>query len=194
MFSQNDEEAVIKKFFGEAKGRFLDLGAYDGRSLSNTHALALRGWSGVAVEASPLAHLALRETYKGRSDIECVCAAVTADLDGSIMLWESADALSTTVSANYEVWKKSAKFNEVRVPAVSLKTFLEAHPGPYDFVSVDTEGTSAELALLMPWAELGTRLVCVEHDGRYGDLTRTLGAIGFSVLSYNGENVLLGRL
>ena len=53
MFSQRDEEQVILDHFGDRVGTFLDVGAYDGITFSNTHALALKGWSGVCVEASP---------------------------------------------------------------------------------------------------------------------------------------------
>jgi len=55
MFSQNDEEKHIVRFFRDKidKGSFLDIGAYNGKAFSNTHRLALNGWSGVCLEPSP---------------------------------------------------------------------------------------------------------------------------------------------
>jgi hypothetical protein len=52
MHSQNDEERHILDAFREGpEGNFLDIGAYDRITLSNTYCLALKGWSGVCVEA-----------------------------------------------------------------------------------------------------------------------------------------------
>ena len=39
MYSQNQEEKYILKHFKDKQGTFLDLGAYDGKELSNTRAL-----------------------------------------------------------------------------------------------------------------------------------------------------------
>jgi len=52
MHSQNDEERhILDAFRGRPEGNFLDIGAYDGITLSNTYCLALKGWSGVCAEA-----------------------------------------------------------------------------------------------------------------------------------------------
>ena len=36
MYSQRDEELHILGYFGDKVGRFIDIGAYDGKSFSNT--------------------------------------------------------------------------------------------------------------------------------------------------------------
>ena len=54
LYSQNNEQTYILEAFAEkSDGRFLDIGAYDAKLLSNTRALYERGWSGVMVEPSP---------------------------------------------------------------------------------------------------------------------------------------------
>jgi len=64
MYSQNNEEDVILNYFGSFVGTFLDCGANDGVTLSNTRALAERGWCGVLVEPSPKAYARLKENCK----------------------------------------------------------------------------------------------------------------------------------
>ena len=44
MRSQNNEEALVKQYFGTKHGTFIDIGANDGITLSNTYAAAQRGW------------------------------------------------------------------------------------------------------------------------------------------------------
>ena len=57
-YSQNNEqEIIINLFKGKRDGKFLDIGANNGVTLSNTFALAnFYGWSGLLVEASPKAY------------------------------------------------------------------------------------------------------------------------------------------
>ena len=49
IFSQYNEDEIITEFFGNYAGTFLDVGAYDGISDSNTHALSLKNWRGVYI-------------------------------------------------------------------------------------------------------------------------------------------------
>ena len=50
-YSQTGEQQVIFDYFGpEFKGTFLDIGANDGVTFSNTYGLSLKGWRGVCVE------------------------------------------------------------------------------------------------------------------------------------------------
>lgn len=50
MYSQNDEEAIIMRYFANRTGRLLDIGAADGMTNSNSLALIERGWRAVLVE------------------------------------------------------------------------------------------------------------------------------------------------
>lgn len=81
MYSQNNEELYITNYFTGRKGVFADFGANQGTLLSNTYALALHGWSGIAVEPSPDAFKGLRETYKGNVLVELFNCAV-GEVDG----------------------------------------------------------------------------------------------------------------
>lgn len=54
VYSQNGEDGILAEVFrrlGIHSGTFVEFGAGDGRSLSNTLALAEKGWSGVWIEA-----------------------------------------------------------------------------------------------------------------------------------------------
>src|SRR6187401_1248386 len=65
-YSQNNEqEIIINLFKGKQSGTFLDIGANDGVTLSNTFALANDyGWTGLLVEASPKAYERLIKNYE----------------------------------------------------------------------------------------------------------------------------------
>ena len=65
-YSQNNEQEIILNLFKGRTGTFLDIGANDGITLSNTYALSLQGWKGLLVEASPKAYERLVKTYEGK--------------------------------------------------------------------------------------------------------------------------------
>jgi len=55
IYSQNLEQNYILEYFKDRRGTFIDIGANDGLTLSNTRALVELGWRGVFVEPSPMA-------------------------------------------------------------------------------------------------------------------------------------------
>jgi FkbM family methyltransferase len=200
-YSQNNEQAVIVRYLGQLPpGRFLDLGAFDGKTYSNTFALAEVGWSGVCVDASPLAFKSLCLNHRDRPGIECVLVAVTPETTGDATLWETADAMSTLIEEGAQKWapyvaerggKLEDMFAPVTVACLNVADFSAQYPGPYDFVNIDLEGLSVDVAKLLPFDEFNTRLVCVEHDNQYAKLTKHFA--DWAVVHYNSENVIFRR-
>ena len=164
MYSQNDEEKYILEYFGEKKdGRFLDLGAYDGLTFSNVRALAERGWSGVCVEASPQCFVKLQENMKPFPQVQLICAAVSRLQTGIIKFFDSAGAVGSTSEEHYEKWKPHQDdFSEIYVAQAPLFQLREM--GPFDFVSVDLEGTSYHvLGEILEHPKL-PQMICIEVD------------------------------
>ena len=194
MYPQRDEEAVILKVFqGMEPGRFLDIGAYDGKTFSNTLALAERGWSGVCVEPSPTAFVGLLKTHGANPRITLVNAAVN-DGHGMVRFWDSGgDAISTTDPDHKAKWIKKANvpYREIYVRAITVPLLLQEFPGPYDFVDIDTEGTSADLFMQMPWRGIRPRAICVEYDDKKNMILQHAAQCGYRLRRKFPENLLL---
>lgn len=189
MYSQHDEERVILKLCGE-NGRFLDIGAWDGVTFSNTRALAEKGWGGCLVEPSQVPYEALQKLYGGNEKYVLINAAVALER-GVIDLWESEDAVSTTQFKHYEQWKNHAKFTgRRRVKAITVPDILVGL-GAFNFVSIDTEGTSVDLLKSLDMANMRPTAVCVEHDQRKVEIRNYAESCGYKVVYENGENVIL---
>lgn len=197
-YSQNDEQSRILNHFYGFTGSFLDIGANDGVTLSNSYALALLGWSGWLVEASPTAYDRL---LKHRSDN---CKLSTYQLaigsyDGEITLHESGGLLGTgdiaLVSSIKEEelkrWESlNIPFNLVTVPCVTfttlLKTMGQTH---FDFVTIDIEGMEKEVVPQIDFNALGTKMAIIEWNGHDADLyDGIMRNFSFSLTHVNAEN------
>ena len=201
-YSQNDEERVIlETFAGKTDGRFLDIGAYDAKMLSNTRALYEQGWSGVMVEPSPEPFVGLLREYGHDPRIELVHVAVGRE-GGLVKMTLTPDALSTTNEGNLGRLREGGfQFSGTAwVYEVSLYGLLSRFAGPFDFVSIDVEGGSAELFLqfleFLPYRHSMVSyptMFCVEHDHRAEELKAAAAKQGYAEVLRNGENQIFVR-
>lgn len=207
VYSQNNEEShILNKVGNKTNGIFLDIGAFDGKWASNTLALVERGWSGICIEGSPFSFSKLFVEHKNRPDILLLNAIVSHEPVGNdriVRFWESPNSAASTINQqNYDKWKDRIRgegydsFKEMFVPKVSIDEVLswaKTHYPQIDFVSIDVEGGSVDLALKFDPDAFGTSLLCVEHDGRYVELANHFAKKGFYPVSNNAENMILHR-
>lgn len=195
MYSQRDEEPVILEFFaGRDEGRVLDIGAYDGKTFSNTLALIERGWGGTLIEASPGPFEAMCRLHADRTDRINLVNVCLGDESGKVIpFYASNDAVATDDPAHFEKWKAAANFTPTFMASTYIGAVLQQLPGPYEFVNIDVEGRMTEkLFKSLPFFDLGTELICVEHNGTNAkevERWATMGAdMGFNLAHTTGEN------
>ena len=187
-YSQHNEEKILLDHFGERNGKLLDIGAFDGKAFSNTLALIERGWSAVLIEPSARAFDKLMGLHKGNPKVTLVQALVTAHPGTLRRFHQCGDALSTTEQRNLDIWHET-EFVETWVPPLSVEDLMSIFPGPYDFVNIDTEGTSVDVwEALLPLTFRWPEVVCVEHDGL------PVEPKGYERIYYDGNNVILKRV
>lgn len=131
-------------------GVFLEIGANDGYSQSNTYFLErARNWTGILIEPSPALFERCRRT---RPSAYCVRAAcVGAAASGDVVDLVDLDLQSVTLGQqpNAEEARRLAQpgGRKYSVPATTLSAVIDASPySGIDFMSIDVEG--AELSVL----------------------------------------------
>ena len=196
MYSQFDEETYfLRSLAGIPVGRFLEIGAFNPTLYSNSRALYELGWSGVLVEPSPGPMSTLLKAYGDDPRITLVQAMVTTRREWTgggggylVKLEASDDAFSTDVRENFDKWRATKHFRgSIQVPVISLDYLLSFFP-LFDFISIDTEGTSVDLFAEMIRLYVRPRCVVVEHDLRFGDLDRAARIGGYRLLHENTTN------
>jgi FkbM family methyltransferase len=190
-YSQGEEQEHILAAVGPT-GRFVDIGAWNAKDLSNTRALYELGWSGVMIEPSPEPFLGLLKEYGQEPRIDLICAAVGFERTMS-RFYATADALSTSSEENYEKWKESGGFyGSFYTPVVTISEILNQF-GAFDFVSIDAEGTSVDLFHALLATAMRPAAICVEHDNRIVECTAKAQAEGYRMVYMNGENMVFAR-
>jgi FkbM family methyltransferase len=208
MYSQNNEEAIIVDLLSATSNgerTFLDIGAYDGKTFSNTLRLVELGWSGVCVEPSPSAFMKLLALHWDHPSLSLVNAAVITDamaedLSGLRIFYDcGGDAVSTLSLQHTVKWGRSGvQFRPFYSMPVRMSELLRQQGGAgYSFINLDVE--SLNLELFQEMHRLGVfaspllRVVCVEHDSHDAVMAGVMQKYGFSVAARNPENLIFYR-
>jgi FkbM family methyltransferase len=195
------EDQVIEAYFGATAslrssvcGAFLDIGAADFETYSNSKLLWERGWSGVLVEPDPYALHKLLELHPQLPRIQLICAAFGERCE-LLRFWNSAGALVTTSDqAKMELWKREVCYRDMFFPMVTAADVEAVGGSHYDFVNLDVEGVNADVLKLLPLARWGVRCLCVEHDNRDAEILAYCAGQGLGrKLLRTAENLILAR-
>lgn len=164
--SQFGQEGVLEEVFkrlGVGPNPWcVEIGAYDGHTLSNTwNLINVHGWHSVQIEAEPDRFAALSECYAGRPDVHCLNARVEslAGLLAATPLPPVFDLACIDVDGDdYQLWQSLAPYR----PRVVL---VECNPTfGWDVEYVPKRGGclgASALSLLHLGESLGYRLAAV---------------------------------
>jgi FkbM family methyltransferase len=192
VYSQRDEQRHILAALGDTTGRLLEIGSYHPTVFSNSRALIERGWGAVMIEPSPECFLTLLKEYGKNERIDLICAAVGIER-GLARLYATADAVSTTDRAQYERWKTAGGFyGSFHTPVITIADILNQF-GAFDFVSIDTEGTSKELFRVLLQTGMLPRCICVEYDQHLNECLGIGLSAGYKLIYQSGENLVFSR-
>lgn len=180
------------------RGFFVEFGAADGKTLSNSWLLEKRfAWTGILSEPARCWHDALRANRDCRIDTRCVWTAT-----GESIPFTEADLFSTASRfVGADRWAGiRAKGGSYDVPTVSLNDLLVEHDAPaeIDYLSIDTEGSEFEILSRFDFARWRIKVITCEHNftairGPLHDLLASKGyARKFTHLSQHDDWFVLG--
>lgn len=177
--SQYGQDRFVAQWFKMQRGGvFLDIGAHDGVSYSNTAYLERElGWTGLCVEPNPAPFQRLQR------ERSCQCRQVAVGnapgitrflqvsgygemlshiIDPTTTAHDGKQATVETLSA-----EGRCQTREIEVPIAPIDALLrEADVSHVDFVSIDTEGGEFDILKSMDWAALGVQVMAVENNDR----------------------------
>jgi FkbM family methyltransferase len=146
-------------------GYFVEFGGADGIKFSNSYALETElGWSGIVAEPARIWYPALRRNRACAVDDRCVWSASGETLrfnQPAIAVHSTIDSFSASdMHAHTRV--EGERYD---VTTVSLTDLLDGWQAPrrIDYLSIDTEGSEADILEALDWDRYDIRLITVEH-------------------------------
>lgn len=180
---------------GTGPGFFVEFGATDGLSLSNTWLLEKKlGWTGILAEPAKTWHGALERNRSCIIDRRCVARASGQQyqfLEVANCVEGTPELSSIEGYANNGDWASSIRLkNSTRydVETVSLDDLLDQHnaPSQIQFLSLDTEGSELEILQAYDFNRRKIHAICVEHNY----VTKTRSEIRLLLLEMGYRQVL----
>jgi FkbM family methyltransferase len=165
---QADQDVLAYLYFkGRRDGFFLDIGAYDGKTYSNTYALEQIGWKGVCLEPLPDAFARLRQNRR----CDCYNLAMsdkpeeTADFIRAAGV-ETLSGLESKMAPGHKDWilREQGTVERIRVKTITFGDLMSRYPGisRIDFLSLDVEGAEASILESIDFSAYRFGLVAIE--------------------------------
>jgi len=173
-YSQHGEQLIIEQYFGlRFKGTVLDIGANDGKTLSNSLACIERGWSGVLVEPSLEAFGKMSELHADNKAVQCINFAIF-DKEGEFDFYDNGThlnkgdtaLLSTLLEGELDRWKGSHnQFTKTKTKCITFKQLMkQSKYKTFDLISIDAEGADYCILTQMDLRLLGCEMLLVETN------------------------------
>jgi len=177
-----EDRIVWRVFRGRTRGYFVEVGAYDGMTLSNTYFLEQMGWHGLLIE--PIAQLCERAAQsRPRSRVvHGACGKRGSCGTTKFTITQNVPVLSFLHADQEHVdrcLREGATLIEVEVPLITLDDALlneRRNPPPFggaweakkgwciDLVSIDTEGCELEVLDGFNLERFRPRILVIEND------------------------------
>src|SRR3990167_724466 len=158
-FGGQDRWVIDEVFRGKRDGFFLDLGAADGFSESNTYILEkIYGWRGICIEPNPLLFKQLTEKFKRT----CTCVQKVVDAEESDVefmfsgqmggiIHEDTDNNPNQRSGRIEKSREAGRINMVKTTTLEKILDQLGAPSIIDYFTIDVEGAETRILRNFPF-------------------------------------------
>ena len=169
---------VLDTLNHKKNGFFIEIGAYDGITYSNTYLLENNyNWSGICIEPNPFVYPHLKNNRN------CICLKeLLFSEENIVQKFQCANEVSCVENENNALemddeFMELMKKNNVRDDIIEMKTNTLLNvvrnnnvPKIIDYISCDTEGTELEIIKNFPFNEYLVKTITIEHNaGCIGD-------------------------
>jgi FkbM family methyltransferase len=170
LYSQHDEELIIRHFFDDERGGvFLDVGCWDWKEGSTTLYLEERlGWSGFGVDAQAQ----VRAGYEKNRPRTKFLNYIVTDHSGTMEKLYVADQISSINEKHVELFPGAQWYttDPALVPTITLNDLLQQQGVErIDFLSMDIEGAEPKALAGFDIQKYKPRLVCIESSPEIRD-------------------------
>jgi len=192
-YSQFEQDKVVYKnyFQGKTNGYFVDIGAHDGETFSNSKFFEDQGWNGVCAEPNPVIFKQLQSNRK----CKCVKKAISDKvgqasffqiLEGGNMLSGLVDEFSQkgikNIYSNLE--NTDSGFDYIKVELDLFDNIVDQTE--IDFLSIDTEGNELKILQTIDFNKYNIKIITLENNEYDSRFVNFLTPKGFTFVKRLG--------
>jgi FkbM family methyltransferase len=196
-YSQHGQDQYLNEhiFKGKRDGVFVDIGAHDGITLSNTYFFETQlGWTGLCVEPIPRI---FEKLSKNRSSI-CVqgCIADHDDIAKFLSISGYCEMLSGLLSSydhlhleriGQELQDYGGKKEIIETQCYRLNALLDQYNISHvDYLSIDTEGSELEILKDIDFSKIDIDIITVENNYKTQHIENLLKEKGYELVAQLG--------
>jgi len=206
MYSQLNEDELVSNYFKSFVGTVLDIGANDGKTLSNSLFLIEKGWTAHLIEPNNKAYTSLISLHEGNENVFCYPIGLS-ETDGFMDYYESGShlteqdhsLLSTLHFGETLRWGDTANFELSKAIFLSWNSWLEQNllvGKTFDFISIDAEGEDWNILKQIDLTLHECKVLCVEwnsHQNLYKQYSEYASLHGFKETFINANNIIFTK-
>lgn len=203
-FSQYNQDQFLNEvvFFNKKNGFFIDIGAHDGVSLSNSFFFEkYNDWDGICVEPNPVVFEKLISNRKSINLNVCIGNQNKTVLFTQIQGYSE---MLSGITEKYDVRHieridntiqiKGGKKTEIEVNMITLETIDELKDRKIDFISIDTEGNEYDIIKAINFNKLDIKSLVIENNYKNDQIQNHLRPFGFELIyKLNCDEVFLNK-
>lgn len=176
-YSQLHQDKFVDDFLNQKEsGFFIDIGAHDGVSCSNTKFFEeYRGWKGICIEPGPAE---FKKLLENRDSININACVSNYDGESEYTYIEGYSMMLSGLSEDYidnherrinnEVNQHGGNITKLSMPVFKLQTILDNHGIiDVDYCSIDTEGSEYNIIKSIDFDKTNIKIFSIENN--YGD-------------------------
>lgn len=156
---------VLYELDGKRDGYFVDFGATNGTTMSNSLLLERQfGWTGIVAEPNPTFHDRLHETRKCHISTKCVHSRSGETME---FICATRPMFSSIKGARDGETLQGDEIDQVvPVDTLTLNDLLDEYDAPekIDYISIDTEGSEYDILSAFDFSKRFVGLFTIEHN------------------------------
>ena len=202
-FSQYYQDKAIDFALNRKRnGIFLDIGAHDGVSLSNTFFFERsRNWTGLCIEPIPEVFARLRSNRHCSvwnccildEEKEVTFRSVFPPLEMLSGILEFFDQRHIDrINAEVSIIADGPGYQDIMIPGHNINRLLETQ-GLYeiDYCSIDTEGAEVNIVKSIDFNRIKVRAFSIENNDTTGELRNYLSSFGYARYSLGSDDLYI---
>jgi len=195
-FSQDGQDKYILEYFNNKKdGFFIDIGAYNGVTFSNTLKMEKLGWKGACIEPNPDMFKKVLKTRK------CAKYNVAISKENGEILFnriKGSCAVLSGIKEDYdprhlerienELKESGGEMETITVKTMSFDTLMEKFKNvkTIDYISIDTEGSELKILQSINFSKYNIKAISVENNYETNEIRDYMVKNGYQMITKLG--------